>query len=687
VQLRAAFSVIVFGAAVCTAQFAFGQATTTSVLEYGAHADGASDCTAAFQRALNACATAGGGTVYAPAGRYFFAGHLNVPAYVCLQGSFAAPPTTTDSSGTVLLATEGRGNSNAEPFIVLNRCSTLRGVEVFYPGQKPKDIQEYPWCVRGHGDNVAIRDVLLVNPYLGVDFGTFPVGRHFISGLYGGPLKLGLFVDKCLDVGRVENVHFWPFWTEEAMEFTRTNGTAFKIAKTDWEYMRDCFCISYAVGYLFTQVKDGPGNAVLTQCGSDVGPLAVKIEAVQSHAGVSFENGQFMAGVQVLDSNSGPVKFTSCGFWGVQDVTDSHVQIAGAGHVSFIACHFTWWDQHHVHAPCVIANSGGLTMNGCEFLDTAPGTRHIELREDVEAAIIQGNRFRAEPRIDNRSEGDVVISGNTTGRKTKLRAAIDSGNASAVAASWRARMNNSPMTSAPESLRLASAMILQTPETAELRSELLRSIVDQRTTPPTTFQKRAARELARDRKQTGDTGPEVPASRAGSPVTSVGLQLPNSAAAQFSFAYDSNALHFSVLADEPKMKNLHAHVTKHDGQLWTDDAFELFLAPRGSTDDYFQLIVNANGAWYDGSGNQRATSAVWNMQPRINVSRSPAGWGVEVALAWSDLGLAAKPGDRWGVDVRRWRFAGGEKEYASWADAPLGGDTHHPEAFGALVFQ
>lgn len=686
-QLKAALVVFLVASSIAVSEAAADQTSCGSVLDFGARPDGKSDCTAAFRQALDSCAAAGGGTVYAPPGHYYFAGHLNVPPYVCLQGSFQAPPTTTDSSGTILLATEGRGNVSAEPFLVLNRCSTLRGVEVFYPDQKPKDIVEYPWCIRGHGDDVAIRDVLLVNPYLGVDFGTFPVGRHFISGLYGGPLKLGLFIDKCLDVGRVENVHFWPFWTEATMEYTRTNGTAFKIAKTDWEYMRDCFCISYAVGYLFTQVKDGPGNAVLTQCGSDVGPLAVKIEAVQSHAGVSFENGQFMAGVQVLDSNSGPVKFTSCGFWGVQDVTDSHVQIAGAGHVTFTACHFTWWDQHHTHAPCIVASAGGITVNGCEFLDTSPGTKHIELHEDVEAAIIQGNRFRAEPRIENRSEGDVVISGNVGGKKTKLRAAIDSGDATAVAASWQARMNNSPMTSAPESLRLASAMILKTPETAELRRELLRSIVDQRTTPPTTFQKRAARELARDRKQSAQSGPEVPASRAATPVTSVGLQLPNSVAAQFAFTYDERSLHFSVLADEPAMSNLHAEVTKHDGQLWTDDAFELFLAPRGSTDEYLQLIFNASGTWYDGRGDQRSTSAEWNMHPLISVAKSNASWGLDVTLPWSELGLAAKPGDVWGVDVRRWRFAGGEKEYASWSGAPLGGDTHHPEAFGTLVFQ
>ena len=50
-----------------------------SVLDFGAKADGKTDDTAAFQKALDAASEAGGGVVYAPGGNYFFAGHLNLP--------------------------------------------------------------------------------------------------------------------------------------------------------------------------------------------------------------------------------------------------------------------------------------------------------------------------------------------------------------------------------------------------------------------------------------------------------------------------------------------------------------------------------------------------------------------------------------------------------------------------------
>src|SRR2546427_2662256 len=52
--------------------------TTLFRSDSGAKGDGTTDDTGAFQRVLDAAAKAGGGTVHAPRGNYFFAGHLNV---------------------------------------------------------------------------------------------------------------------------------------------------------------------------------------------------------------------------------------------------------------------------------------------------------------------------------------------------------------------------------------------------------------------------------------------------------------------------------------------------------------------------------------------------------------------------------------------------------------------------------
>jgi hypothetical protein len=58
---------------------------------------------------------------------------------------------------------------------------------------------------------------------------------------------------------------------------------AFVIGRTDWEYLFNCFCIGYSVGYHVIKTNAGAPNAVLTQCGSDVGPLAVRVDQVMDH--------------------------------------------------------------------------------------------------------------------------------------------------------------------------------------------------------------------------------------------------------------------------------------------------------------------------------------------------------------------------------------------------------------------
>jgi hypothetical protein len=415
----------------CATSLAFAVEPTThpvdstwlNVCDFGARGDATGDDTSAFQRALDEAGKTGN-RVFVPSGRYLIKGRLNIPESVTLAGTFDAPARTQYNSGTlekekgsILLTIAGKNEPDAEPFITLHSDSHLTGLVIYYPEQTDQIIP-YPWCIRGHGDNVNVTNMLLVNPYNAVDLGTLPCGRHNVNGLYAHALKTGLFIDKCFDVGRVSNVHFWPFWKDDKRihEWVGKHGTAFVIGRTDWEYMTNCFAIFYHVGFHFVANKDGPGNAVLTQCGSDIGPCAVKVDAVQRHAGVSFVNGQLMAGVEIGAQNQGPVKFTACGFWGVQKVTDHHARISGDGHVTFTACHFTDWATLNRDSPAIILERGGVTVNGCEFMDTGD-KNHIELRSDVEAAIITANRFRSPMKIANRSQGDVQIANNVGAKK------------------------------------------------------------------------------------------------------------------------------------------------------------------------------------------------------------------------------------------------------------------------------
>ncbi len=411
------------------------EALNVTEAPYGAPADGKTDATDAFQRALHdAGARPGGGTVYVPRGVYLLEGVLRFPPNVTLEGVAALPLNTykfwnmaergdEQIPGSVLMTTHGEGDENAAPFISLHTNCALKGITIYHPNQvKENPPRAYPWTVavtEGGADHCTLIDVVMVNPYKAVDFGSHGSGRHFIQNLYAYPLYRGLFIDNCYDIGRVTNVHFWPFWgytgDEDALgRWVSENAEAFIIGRTDWEYFTNCFCIFYKVGFHFIKTDAGSPNVMLTQSGSDLGPYAVLVDDCQSHAGISFSNAQLFGRVKISDTNTGPVRFSGCGFFGAtreEPFRDPvHLEVAGSGHVSLDNCHLITLDPRNTGKVSVTASGGGLTVMNCVFLDA--GRTQFQLEEGLRTAIITGNTFHGPERIVDQSSAKTAIGMN-----------------------------------------------------------------------------------------------------------------------------------------------------------------------------------------------------------------------------------------------------------------------------------
>lgn len=401
-----------------------------NVRDYGAKGDGKTDDTAAFQKTLDEAGKNNGGIVFAPTGNYLIKTHLAIPDFVTLEGVWRSPTSWSENKGTTLLAVEGAGKPDDTPFITLFKNSTIKGVTVFYPNQTETNPPvAYPWCIASGGaDNCSIIDVLLVNPYMAVDFGTRVAGRHYIKNLYGQPLYKGLFIDQCYDVGRVEDVHFWPFWKyaegSPLAQFIQEKAEGFILGRTDWEYMSNCFTIFYSVGFHFIKKESGPGNVLLNTCGADICHTAVLVDDCQSHAGISFSNSQMYGDITIKDTNTGPVKFTGCGLFGstLGRGGFTHAKIAGSGQISFSNCHFLTLDPKNKANRVIYAESGGLSIIGCDFMDV--GREHVFLDKGVQSAVIMGNRFRGIANITNRSHMSVSIMGNAEDKRDEEKEAI-----------------------------------------------------------------------------------------------------------------------------------------------------------------------------------------------------------------------------------------------------------------------
>ncbi len=419
---QSALAASLFGAANLAPAPALGASLETSAAAsasinargLGAKADGKTDDTKALQGALDMAQT-NGPVCYLPPGLYRVEDALVVPPGVTLCGASGGVPHSEHPIGTVLLALGGRGKPDGPPLITLKPNAVVRNLTIHYPEQTFPEVAPYPWSIRAQGELCQVLDLTLTNPYQAIDVGSQWNELHLVRNVFGCPLKIGVYIDQCTDIGRIENVHFKPnFWTRMALKpgypggdmkgYLEKNLVGFKIGKTDWEFISNSFVIFPRIGFHFDDFGHGPGNAVVTQSGSDICPVAVRVDKTQNHAGVQFVNGQFMSTIEIGPQNRGPVKLANCGFWGTE-ATREHIVKSGPSTLALTSCHFTGWDHARQGHPCVRANGGRLIVNGCEFMDE--GKRPILLEKGLKAAAIIGCAFRGPEGVEDQSGANV----------------------------------------------------------------------------------------------------------------------------------------------------------------------------------------------------------------------------------------------------------------------------------------
>ena len=183
----------------------------------GAVADGTTDNTAVFQKALDAAGQAGGGIVEAPVGRYCIKGTLSIPRGVTLQGTYRMPPTrgnmTDKPDGTILLAYAGRGAGRAALYPPCRR--QLRRGRIGGRVSRMETIR------RAAGPLSAVRGVTSIRRTWASSIAVFsipmrpsswcaPIATWFAMSP-AIPANAASMSTAVMDIGHIENVHFWPF--------------------------------------------------------------------------------------------------------------------------------------------------------------------------------------------------------------------------------------------------------------------------------------------------------------------------------------------------------------------------------------------------------------------------------------------------------------------------------------------
>lgn len=386
--------------------------------DYGAVGDGSTNDTTAFQNAMNQAASDGGGIVIVPDGLYYIATHLTIPSNVTLEGIWRTPARCAAwNSGSTLEAVENAGSPNGTPFITMDAGSAICGMQIHYPNQTISNPPvSYPWTIRGNGANVAIKNLLITNPFKGVDFGTNACDNHSVDGLYAQPLNRGIYIDKCDRGGTLENVHFWPFWDLDTNDvltlYIKQNCIGFQFGETLGEKAIDLFSIFHWKVAQWDDYGNGLGSGCFTNFYPDISLYGYEIDGVDAEKGITINNALTMGRAEVTSNNTGPVRFVCCGWISCNDTTNGntktsyHIQTAGTGCVSLTGGILDMWDRTATSTAAIKANSQSIIFTGTEFAHSTSSKYKYDLGANVRNAVIIGNRFVL---------GDTFRNNTTTG--------------------------------------------------------------------------------------------------------------------------------------------------------------------------------------------------------------------------------------------------------------------------------
>jgi hypothetical protein len=133
--------------------------------------------------------------------------------------------------------------------------------------------------------------------------------------------------------------------------------------------------------------------------------------------------------------------------------------------------------------------------------------------------------------------------------------------------------------------------------------------------------------------------------------------------------YNDNYLY---IAGKMEDKDINANVKDHDGPVWNDDVFEVFIKPKFKSPSYYEINFNPLEVYYDAFyPRTRIYHYVKDYSPEIKVKTKingtinnykdiDNGWEIEIAIpfnAFSDTTKPPKKGDIWYFAICRYDYS------------------------------
>jgi hypothetical protein len=295
-----------------------------SVNSFGAKGDGHTDDTAAIQSAINAAASAGGGSVVFNVARYYTTGTFVVPQGVVLCGSVEGPfdvagvnPATTAIAPTLLVT------NTRTPFLTLQGFGAgVTDLLLHYPNQVATSAASpnvYPYTILVKYPGTKIARSTVTNAY---DFLDIEVGRVMAQELFIGAFNVGVNLDHTQDHVTLRNLLQTVFWDIlEGATYPRpidtwvlNHGIGLFVGRMDSVEIHDFFVFSRYTGMMLTDSSDTSQNP---PCGYGTG------------SDIDLDTVQF--GIVVTASNTPGYKFTNVDVGAAPGLGQAAVQVRTGG--------------------------------------------------------------------------------------------------------------------------------------------------------------------------------------------------------------------------------------------------------------------------------------------------------------------------------------------------------------------
>ena len=228
------------------------------ITKFGAKGDGVTPAEGAINQALQAAYNANGGVVWFPPGLYLIESKIIVQHPVTLLGAGWDGGGHPYAGSWIMTKTPG---VNVE---IRGRGTLVQAIGFSQSQPRPPHNNDADWKPLDHdfailvaADDVFLKQIHFLPCTKGIKI--MSAGRVILDHIFGQPLTTGIEIDNAKDVVKVNNVHFWGFWSGEhpIRKWMKENGTGLNCLRVDNPQFSNLFFLGYHRGIAFGASEHG----------------------------------------------------------------------------------------------------------------------------------------------------------------------------------------------------------------------------------------------------------------------------------------------------------------------------------------------------------------------------------------------------------------------------------------------